>query len=332
MNSKRIFYFDNLKCLLILFVVLNHTISVCADHYIYEYSWFKIITFFLIPLFIFTTGLFARKSSRSPLERFTKILCIYIIAQVAVTLYYEYFLNIVKDGETILIPRFTLWYLLTCSYLYLSEYLFRKYSFKKVFITTLIIGILSGFFQFIDDYLSISRTITFLPFFVLGYYSKDIDLLKYIKKYKNIILILVIILTIWFIFNQNFFEFKDTYFKYSYFDYNNPFECFYKRCLMYIIFMIFSAFILNITPKKEMLISHLGKYTLIIYLVHGVLLKTMYKYKLFIGNPILGTIFTYIIVMIISIIISFITSKVKSYVKIKEEEKYERSIRIFESE
>ena len=101
---------------------------------------------------------------------------------------------------------------------------------------------------------------------------------------------------------------------------------------MYIIFAIYSDFILNITPKKEMLISHLGKYTLIIYLVHGVLLKTMYKYKLFIGNPVLGTILTYIIVLLISIIISFITSKVKNYVKIKEEEEYERSIQVFERE
>lgn len=326
MDSKRIFYFDNIKCILILFVVLNHTISICSDYYGYDYSWFKIITFFMIPLFIFTTGLFARKSRRTPFERFLKILSIYIIAQVLITLYYEYVINIVEDGETIFIPRFTLWYLLTCSYLYLSEYLFRKYNFKTVFIISLILGLSSGFIECIDDYLSISRTITFFPFFVLGYYEKEINIIKYVNKYKKIIYILVLIMTIWFFFNQDFFNFKDTYLKYSYFDYNNPQECFFKRFLMYIFFFVYSAFVLIVTPRKKMFISKVGKYTLIIYLIHGVILKTMYKYKLFINGYIIGTIITYIFVIFISISISYIVSRIKKYVKIKEEGKYEGSI------
>lgn len=308
---KRNFYFDNIKGLLILCVILGHTLSICSTHYGFNSSLFKIVSFFMIPLFIFITGKFAKKSRKTPLKRSTRMLIIFIIAQILLTIYYGYILKIISPSKSILTPRFTLWYLLASSFLYLSEYIFRKYKFKYVFIISLILALGSGFISQITNFLSLTRTITSLPFFVIGYYSEEINILELSEKCKNISFILVPIIIIWFIFNQNFFLFKDTYLKYNYFTYRTPMECFLKRCLLYMLFPIFSTFIMNIMPKRKTLLASIGNKTLVIYLSHGILLKTIATFNIFINNPLIGTVITYLIVIIISVSLSYIFEKLK---------------------
>lgn len=303
---KRIFYFDNIKGILIFFVVLGHTLNICSTHYGYSYDFFKLISFFMMPLFIFVTGIFAKKSHKTPLKRSMKLLIVYIITQLLVTFYYKYIICIIGNSKSIFEPRYTLWYLLTCSSLYLCEYIIRKIKFKTIFILSLLISLLVGFISQINNFLSISRTLAALPFFVIGYYSNEINVLEFVKKYKRVFNILTILITLWFLFNQNFFLFKDTYLKYSYYSYGNPVMNLFKRFLLYIIFFIFSACILNIISKKKTILSYFGRNTLIIYLIHGVLLKTLVKYNLFIFNPFLGTIFIYLIIFVISTLICWI--------------------------
>ncbi len=313
--KKRIFYYDNIKGLLTICVLLMHTLSLSAKYYNYDNSIFKIISFFIMPVFIFVMGFFAYKSKRTPLKRCKKMFLIYLISQIIITIYYAYILKIINNYN-LFIPRFTLWYLLSGSILYLSEYLFRKYPFKKVFIISLIISLISGFIPFITNFLSMTRTLCLLPFFVMGYYQEQINLFDFIKKYQKIIYLLVFIITIWFLFNQGYFSYKDTYLKYNYYAYSNILTCFKKRCLLYIIFLIFSAFILLIVPKKKTLLSTIGNKSLPIYLIHGVMLKTIFHYGLYIDNKIIGTILNYILVFIISIIISIIFVSYKKFNKI----------------
>jgi fucose 4-O-acetylase-like acetyltransferase len=265
----------------------------------------------MMPLFIFTTGKFARKSHKSPLQRSWKMLKTFIIAQVLITLYYGFVLHIISPTKSLLEPRFTLWYLLTCAWLYLSEYLFRKYKFKYVFPISLIIGLFSGFVAPITNFLSLTRTVTSFPMFVLGYYDEEYNFIERAKKYKYISFVLVIGIVIWFFFNQNFFLFKDTYMKYNFYTYRTPFDCFYKRALLYVFYLIFSIFIVNVIPKNKTFLINLGNKTLVIYLLHGVLLKTIKHYKLFISNPIIGTILTYIVVFCLSLLIYYIYDYMK---------------------
>ncbi len=308
---KRIFYFDNIKGLLILCVVLAHTLGVCSSYYGFSYSWFKIITFFMMPVFLFVTGVFAKKSRKTPAKRAGKMLMIFAIAQVVITLYFGLVLKTISPFKSIITPRFTLWYLLTCAWLYLLEYVFKKFKFKYVFIISLILALLSGFIGAITNTLSVTRTICSIPLFVLGYYSEEIKLFDKIKKHKNIIFVLTGIITIWFLFNQNFFVLKDTYLKYSYYVYDTPIECFLKRCLLYVFFFIFGSFILIIMPKNKTPLVKLGDKTLTIYLLHGVLLKTILHYKIFIDNAILGTILTYVMVILMTLAIDYIIKYVK---------------------
>lgn len=308
---KRIFYYDNLKGLLTIFVVLGHTLTICSDYYNYDSSLFKICSFFMIPIFLIITGMFSRKSKKKPLTRAKKMFAIYAFAQIIISLYYAYCLKIISPNKSLFIPRFTLWYLLTSAELYLVEYILKRNSYKKMLLLSILIALFSGFLPFVTNTLSITRTLAFLPFFVIGYYQEDIKLFDKVKKYKKISITLVLTITIWFLFHQHFFSFKDTYMKYNYYAYATPMICFLKRILLYIFSIIYSVFLFNIMPHKKLLFAKIGECSLSIYLVHGVLLKTMESFKLFLSNAFIGTLILYTSTITICLIINFIIKKIK---------------------
>jgi fucose 4-O-acetylase-like acetyltransferase len=150
-----------------------------------------------------------------------------------------------------------------------------------------------------------------MPFFIVGYYSEEIEIENIVRKYKKLSYILGIIIIVWFLFNQNFFTAKDTYLKYNYYVYSTPMVCFFKRVILYLFFMIFSIFVFNIFSKNKTILSKLGNKTLVIYLSHGILLKTIKHCHLFIENSFLGTILIYLFVLIIGILIYYILEYLK---------------------
>lgn len=306
---KRIFYYDNLKGLLTIFVVLGHTLTICSNYYDYDSSLFKICSFFMIPIFLIITGMFSRKSKKKPLIRAKKMFIIYAFAQIIISLYYAYCLKIISPSKSIFIPRFTLWYLLTSAELYLVEYILRRNDHKKMILFSILIALFSGFLPFVTNTLSITRTLSFLPFFVIGYYQEDIKLFDRVKKYKKLSTFLAIVVTIWFLFHRHFFSFKDTYMKYNYYAYSTPIICFLKRILLYIFSIIYSAFLFNIMPRKKLIFTKIGECSLTIYLAHGVLLKTMEHFKLFLNNALIGTLIFYTSAITICLMINSIIKK-----------------------
>ena len=82
MTMKRIFYYDNLKGLLTMLVVLGHTLTICSNYYDYDSSLFKVCSFFMIPIFLIITGMFSRKSKKKPITRAKKMLIIVGIEKV----------------------------------------------------------------------------------------------------------------------------------------------------------------------------------------------------------------------------------------------------------
>ncbi len=294
-----------------MLVVLGHALTVCSNYYDYDSGFFKICSFFMIPIFLIITGMFSRKSKKKPITRAKKMFIIYAFAQIIISFYYAYCLKIISPSKSIFIPRFTLWYLLTSAELYLVEYILRRNSYKKMILLSILIALFSGFIPFVTNKFSITRTLAFLPFFVIGYYQENIKLLNRVKKYKKVFIALVLGITIWFLFHQHFFLFKDTYMKYNYYAYATPMICFLKRILLYIFSVIYSAFLLNIMPHKKLFFTKIGEYSLTIYLVHGVLLKTMKYFKLFLDNAFIGTLIIYISNITISLMIHFIIKEIR---------------------
>lgn len=291
-NTKRIPYFDNVKGLLITLVVLGHIIEPFL--YIHSLDFIYILIYsFHMPLFIFCSGYFACKNNKKILHN---LIFPYILFQCLYILFERYILH--NDVTfTFTTPYWILWYLLSVSSFNIIIQFFEKINIKVIFIS-FIIGLAVGYDNSIGHYLSLSRTISLFPFFLLGYYFRisRFDFNK-LKKNNNIVYISVFLT---FIFTILIYLFCNSIDKNWLFG-SNPYEAFnYNfiiRCASYIVAIIFSVFILIILPNKNIkFITKAGMNSMSIFLLHGFVIKFLQKYFNF---GIFHTNFNIIIAMIL---------------------------------
>ena len=169
--KKRIALWDNLKFLLIIFVVIGHyTQQFRADNetlqriYVFIYS-------FHMPIFIFVTGLFSKKAVD---EKNIKKVLPYLTCFFATTLIL--FITKALLGWAPIFELFSpsgiSWYLMSMFFMFLITMLIKDYKPQYIFVLSLIIGVMCGFVQTKNpDFFTWMRTLTFYPFFCLGYIS-----------------------------------------------------------------------------------------------------------------------------------------------------------------
>ena len=266
-NAKNNYFIDNVKFILIFLVVFGHLIERYIDTnntlmgvYIFTYI-------FHMPLFIFISGFLSKNINKSKKVFLKNLLIPYIILDVIwYTLAYFY------TGETnfpLLYPGWTLWFLLSLFFWRVSlKYLVRiKYILPLSFLLGLIVGLVSN-----GSILSFSRTIVFLPFFLLGYYA-DMEKLKKVNDKINIwIAILGVTLFVTlalFIADNNVIDYKFLYGSYSYSELGiNIWQGILYRSLLYISSIALSIFVCAIIPSNKTFYTHLGKSTMYVYVFH----------------------------------------------------------------
>lgn len=169
--KKRIALWDNLKFLLIIFVVIGHyTQRFRADNEILQRIYVFIYSFHM-PIFIFVTGLFSKKAVD---EKNIKKILPYLTCFFATTL-----ILFITKALLGLAPVFELfspsgisWYLMSMFFMFLITMLIKDYKPQYIFVLSLIIGVMCGFVQTENpDFFTWMRTLTFYPFFCLGYIS-----------------------------------------------------------------------------------------------------------------------------------------------------------------
>ena len=163
--SYRDYKLDNLKALLIFCVVLGHLLELFGGQ---ERRWIYIkIYCFNMPAFVFVSGIFSRMNP----ERFIRqILYSYVVYQSLYLLFQRLCLkqeNIFQFAT----PYWLLWYLVSLMFWLLFLPIINGFSRKWVLIVSVILALLIGFDQSIGYYMSFSRTLVLLPFFVAGHYK-----------------------------------------------------------------------------------------------------------------------------------------------------------------
>lgn len=165
----REYKYDNLKCIMIFFVVFIHFLEIMGEEKIYT----AVYTFHM-PIFIFISGYFT-KFSKKNIFKFTWI---YVIWQTIYIFFLKYIC--MQDVEfTFIKPNWILWYIFSMLTWNIIIKLFDTSSKIKsmIFILlSIIISILVGFVEKIGYEYSLSRTITFFPYFLIGYYTKKNNL------------------------------------------------------------------------------------------------------------------------------------------------------------
>ena len=165
MLLKRDLYFDSMKFVLITFVIIGHTLESFGSietNRLALTTYFSIYTFHM-PLFVFISGYFTSNNRLKTFESIIRILLIFIVFQ---------FIRLLLSGEwsfaNIIIPQWTLWYLLSLLFWKFGVLLLPSQLSKvKTAVVIFFSFLLSFFANFIplELELSFQRTFNFFPFF-----------------------------------------------------------------------------------------------------------------------------------------------------------------------
>lgn len=285
-SSIRDDYWDLLKFLLIFLVVYGHILAPFAPDGSTNRVIYSIIYFFHMPLFVFISGRFSQIRDHSKFIRnILSLLATFILFQIIWRIIPELYdfwggqISLIKLFQRILCPGYTLWYLLSMVFwrfliLAIPDYL-QKHQFIAI-VASIIISLLSGFIPFNTE-LSFQRTSSYLPFFILGFYSNKIDIKKMLGKIPIIIALLWFLLFAFLIcikFNTNL-DYV-TYNTHSY--WRSPIKPIIMNFEIRSLYLLMAALLgvmfmrLSLAIKSNM-ISKWGRLTLFIYIWHSFLVK-----------------------------------------------------------
>ena len=283
-TQNRNYLIDNSKGLLIFLVVLGHSLEFIRKDYEVARLLYVFIYEFHMPVFVFISGYLSKnveKGRRNAVRNFLTPFLLFNIIWNLITLVGPLFLRgkftelPSEQAFSFFTPGWALWYIFA---MFLWKILLPDLlKFKNIFILSIIAGIfvkLSGEF---GSYMALSRTITFAPFFLAGYYSSE-EKLKRFRKFTRFnilnkvpsILILIIGVLIALIF-VNYSNIADEFFwaDRSYSNFNiKIFTGILLYIAVYIIGFAFVYVFINLIPDKPTFLSKIGKNTLSVYFLH----------------------------------------------------------------
>lgn len=300
-NKKH--FIDNIKVILIFLVVFGHLIERYIGNSHTLMSIYVFIYIFHMPLFIYISGYLSKNVNKSKKIFIKNLLIPYIFLNIL-----WYILVYIYTGEInlpIIYPGWTLWFLLSLFFWRISlKYLIKiKYILPISFILGILIGCIPN-----GSILSFSRTIVFLPFFLLGYYT-DTEKIEYIFNKVNIGIcilgILVFVIISFFIANKNILDYRFLYGSYSYKELGiSVYMGIIYRILLYFSSILLSLFVAYIIPTNKIFFTHIGKSTMYIYVFHIYLVLLIF-YFIPSWNQ---SIFTNLIIIFSPLLVTYILS------------------------
>ncbi len=262
-------YFDNYKGILILLVVIGHLTGAFMEENHFMNFLVKTIYSFHMPAFVFISAYFSKRNN--PIKLVKTLLIPYILFQTA------YFIFLFLDGREnqfrILQPYFALWFLLS---LFCWRILIDKIiKIRGILSISFVLGILAGFVTILGANGSLGRTITFMPFFILGYTFDKEKFMEFAGRsaVKAGAFLLFIIVLIFMYFRCRYIDFDILIMKHSYEKSGLLQWGWLYRTLIY-IFSTFLIYLIGVMiPRKKHWFTYLGQRTMSIYLLHGIIYK-----------------------------------------------------------
>ena len=181
-QTNRDHKFDNLKGVMIFLVVFCHFIeklySTWEDDSITRYLYFFIYLFHM-PVFVFISGFFSKPKNGE--DASGKIFSTCLIPYLLFQFIYSVLLPKVGLWSSLFsfaYPRWTLWYFLS---LFFWKLLVKPVStLRWPLMIAILTALYVGFTDF-EDFLALSRTLCFFPYFLAGYLLPE----EYIEKIRN---------------------------------------------------------------------------------------------------------------------------------------------------
>lgn len=281
-TKLRVEKWDNLKFFLIFLVVLGHISDCYTDNYPIMRSVFVAIYTFHMPLFLFISGLFSKKTIEQ--KRYDKIFS-YLILYVAIKI-----LLFATDAVVRRNFEFSLfneggvpWYVLALFAFCLITIGLKNISPAYVFTASVILACFVGYDSTISELLSLSRIIVYYPFFYAGYI---LDAKKVSEKLSNkyIVALSAIIMTVFLL--VVFLKIKSVYWLRPMLTGLNPYEVMgpnqhygiIYRFVYYIVVFIIGASVISLTPNRIAggFFAKIGSRSVQVYSMHYVFIYVFF--------------------------------------------------------
>lgn len=281
MKSNRIFLFDNLKALLILFVVFGHSLEALLKDNDAKFLYLLIYSFHM-PLFAFCSGFFARydavKIRRNLIYPFLIFQGLYLLFD-RVCLGQDTIWTLTK-------PYWLMWYLFAMIIWEIAlpfvdtDSLPRQLAALTFFVA---LGILAGYDKTIGYYLSLSRILVYFPFFLAAYYIRKRNLfgrlLSFAKSLTGRIISVcsVCAMTAYIALHQEQYKVSWLYGAKSYS--GGSYDAVF-RLQFYLFALLWLLFLTGFIPDRKLPLTAIGQNSLYIYLLHGFVIKYINHFQL----------------------------------------------------
>lgn len=299
--------FDNMKFLLIVFVVLGHmcgnffnTVDFAKSLYLFIYS-------FHMPALIFISGFFIKKGIKDRnMNYLGKYIIIYFMI-IIVNKLSEFLLGNFNGSVSLFSENGIQWFMMSLFFYFIFTILLSRYNKYAVLIILLCVGSLAGFDKGLGDNFSSARTITFYIYYYLGYSFSDIKLNQISDKLYmkilagfNFILLFAVLFSKWGV--DNFGVLAGFLGGGSVYSANHMIIW---RLISYIVGIVLILSLYILMPNRNLIISKFGQRTLNVYIFHLCLLSI---YNKFIFSRFTNNLSLFIVSVFVSILIAIILS------------------------
>ena len=305
MENNRSAFFDNAKFILIFLVVLGHVISPYRGNEDWLGAIYHFIYIFHMPAFILLAGYFSRNFHKRKyyVKIVTHLLVPYVLLQTVYTFYYNSLYPNTDFSLQYFTPRWAMWFLLSMIAWKLLLPLFTKIKPAYAIMLSIIIGIMAGFIEVPDRYLSLDRTFYFFPFFLIGYYLFNTSIFKEVKKEKWLapgIGTLIISFTVVYFILHNIVGASILYGTYT----SNSVSDIAIQLVMYSVSLLITFSFFTLIPRGKRFYTAIGQRSFYVYILHGFIIKWFFETNF--GQSIQSTL-DYIFLFLLSILVTWIT-------------------------
>ncbi len=272
---SRNYLLDNAKILMMMLVVFGHFIEPLINYNAIIKSLYLVIYTFHMPVFILIAGMLSKAELNK--GRVRHILKSLLIPLLIFTLLYEgnhYLINGSWSGYgQNYQPYWILWFLVSLVVWRLLLPLFIKLKYPILISMLLAVG--AGYIESIGYFLGISRTLYFLPFFLIGYQlapiiNKDSWLMRTPKFVWWVLIAGNIALAFYYVgFPQQWLYGSLSYAKLGVQDWSGGIV----RAILLALSSVSAIAVLLVLPRRRYWFTSLGQNSLYIYLWHGLIVK-----------------------------------------------------------
>lgn len=268
---KRKALYCNAKVLLLFLVIYGHLIETRIEESEILLWQYRLIYAVHMPMFAFLSGLFL-KTKESCLKQMKTAILVYVPCQL-LAMFLEYHAK--NQIRSFFVPYWYLWYLLSLFFWALTCFFVIKVKKRWVKAVILIVCVMAaclfGCMEEAGRFLSLSRTICFLPYVLLGcYLPRDFEFSKYRQK-GIVVLGLAMVMAVFVLplVPAEFLYYADSYQKLG------MLWGAEWRFICMIVTVSLGAGILCLLPEKKLPFSIAGADTFWVYLFHGPFVKEL---------------------------------------------------------